>query len=77
MSSIHVVADIIQYDVFLLDPEECSCTFSNFISTVKPEHVYDLADLLDPHDHYGVKRSWKSLAEDVLNFDYFKIVAIG
>eukprot|EP00105_Crassostrea_gigas_P042644 XP_019926792.1 PREDICTED: uncharacterized protein LOC105337756 isoform X2 [Crassostrea gigas] len=59
-----------------LDPEECSCTFSNFISTVEPKHVYDLADLLDPHDHYGVKRSWKSLAEDVLNFDYSKIVAI-
>lgn len=58
------------------DPEECSCTFSNFTSTVKPEHVYDLGDLLDPHDHYGVKKSWKSFAEDVLNFDYSKIVAM-
>lgn len=62
---------------FLLDFEECFCIFLNFILIVKFEYVYDLADLLDFYDYYGVKRSWKSLVEDVLNFDYFKIVVIG
>lgn len=61
---------------FLLDFEECFCIFLNFILIVKFEYVYDLADLLDFYDYYGVKRSWKSLVEDVLNFDYFKIVVI-
>lgn len=62
---------------FLLDFEECFCIFLNFILIVEFKYVYDLADLLDFYDYYGVKRSWKSLVEDVLNFDYFKIVVIG
>lgn len=61
---------------FLLDFEECFCIFLNFILIVEFKYVYDLVDLLDFYDYYGVKRSWKSLVEDVFNFDYFKIVVI-
>lgn len=58
------------------DPEECSCTFSNFTSAVEAKYVHDLGDFLDPHKYYGNRRSWKSFAEDVLKLNISKIVAI-
>lgn len=68
---------IFRYFIPLTDVEKCTCTFSAFQDSHCLEHIERLADLLDPHEYYTDKKSWKGLAEHVLHWDSTKIIAVG